>query len=72
MLAMPLMMRTDLVVKSFFMNLVNLLHKLFELLTNWFDVKILFQPSAARPEGSAATLVLSIAFFTLSASIGIW
>ena len=57
------------VVQSFSMTLANVLHKSFQLLPNWFDVKILFQPSASRPEGPAAPLVLSIAFFTLSASI---
>ena len=36
---------------------------------NWFDIKILFQPAASRPEGPAAPLVLSIAFFLFSASI---
>ena len=52
------------VVQSFFMTSANVLRKLFELLLNWFDVKILFEPSASRPEGRAAPLVLSIVFFT--------
>ena len=57
------------VVQSSFMTSANVLHKMYELLPNWSDVKILFQPSASRPEGPAAPLFLSIAFFTLSASI---
>ena len=56
-------------VQNFFMTSANVLHKSLELLTNWFDVKIHFQPSASRPEGPAEPLVLSIAFFTLSTSI---
>ena len=57
------------VVENFFVTLANVLHKSLELFPNWFDVKILFQPSASRPEVPAAPLVLSIDFFTLSASI---
>ena len=57
------------VVQTFFMIWANVLHKSFELLLNWFDVKILFQPSASWPEDLAASLILSIAFFALSASV---
>ena len=51
------------VVQSFLMAWANVLHKSFELLPNWFDVKIHFQPSASRPECPAAPLVLNIAFY---------
>ena len=57
------------VVQNFFMTSANVLHRSFELLPHWFDVKIHFQPSASRPEGPDEPLVLSIAFFTLSTSI---
>ena len=57
------------VVQNFLTTSANILHKLFEMLPNWFDVKLLFQPSWSRPEVPAAPVVLSIAFFTLFASI---
>ena len=57
------------VKQSFFMTWPNVLHKSFEQLSNWFDVKILFQPSVSISEGPAAPLVLNIAFFTLFVSI---
>ena len=45
------------VVQSFFMTLANDLHKSFELLPNWCDIKILSLPSASKPEGSAEPFV---------------
>ena len=42
---------------------------MFELLPNWFNVKIFFQPSSSKLDGPTGPLVLSIVFFTFSASI---
>ena len=59
---------------KFFMTSANVLHKSFELLPDWFNVKILFQSSTSRPEGRAVTLVslVLLSLHSLHLSNGIW
>ena len=47
-------------------------HNSFELLANYFDVKMYLQPSASIPDGRALPLVPTTALFTRSASTSIF
>ena len=56
-------------IHNFLITSAKVLHKSSVLSTKWFDVKILFQPSASSPDGPAPPLLLRAAFLTFYASI---